>query len=412
MKIAIISRGDGLTGGASRGAEELARWMIEAGHAVTHFCREFRGTPAPFQQRLYSGMGGTIAHYLNGAQKRLGYINAFPFEYYLKLRGMRDEFDLFHFHDLSSAVSYETVIQVSRHKPTVFTVHDCSAFTGGCTYPMGCKKYETKCEQCPQLGQWPLGTKFDRTSFLQNQRRIAAASQGIQYIFPSKWSKQTMESAMSLTCPGLEICNAVGLAQLIPIDKKEARRKLGLPENQPVILISPQDLTYKRKGVAYGLEAVRQVADLSPVLISTGHASQTLEFQIGNVPHTSYGDIHQHDRMALIYSAADVHLFPSLADNCPYSVLETMACGTATIGFLTGGMPEIVISGETGLLVPTGDREQLATAVRSALQDLTQTQIWGHQARKRIENYFSKDLFVKKIEDTYVEFLKDWRPSI
>jgi glycosyltransferase involved in cell wall biosynthesis len=411
MKIAIISRGDRWAGGASRGAEELARWLIQAGHGVTHFCREFQGTPAPFQKELYAGVGGRAAHYLNGAQKRLGYINAFPFEYHFKLRHMQDEFDLFHFHDLSSAISYETLIQLSQHKPVVFTVHDCSAFTGGCIYPMGCEKYLKKCERCPQLGQWPLSTKFDRTGFLQGQRRRAAASHGIQYIFPSEWIRQTMLSAMPLARPGLQISNAIDPAQLAPIDKKEARRKLDLPENQPVILISAQDLTDKRKGTAYAVEAIKQVSDLSPVLISTGHSSQALAFQVGDIPHISFGHIRQSDRMALIYSAADVYLFPTLADNCPYSVQETMACGTAVIGFATGGVPEIVISGETGLLVPAEDRYQLALALRSALQDLALTQTWGRKARQRLETHFSKDLFLRKIGNMYEEFAKDWRAS-
>jgi glycosyltransferase involved in cell wall biosynthesis len=411
MKIAIVSRGDRFAGGASRGAEELASWLIEAGHSVTHFCREFQGTPAPFQKQLYAGAGGRTAHYLNAISKRCGYINAFPFEYYLKLRRVQDEFDLFHFHDLSTAVSYETLIQVSRHKPTVFTVHDCSAFTGGCIYPMDCAKYETKCGSCPQIGQWPLSTKFDRTGFMQEQRRSTAGKAGIQYIFPSEWIQQTMMSVMSPARPGLQINNAIDPVQMAPTDKKEARRKLGLPENQPVILISAQDLKDERKGVAYAVEAVRQIADLSPVLISTGHSSQSLAFQTGDIPHTSFGHIREPDRLALIYSAADVYLFPSLADNCPYSLLETMACGTAVIGFATGGVPSIVLSGETGLLVPIGNRDKLATALRSALLDPLQTQRWGEQARRRIESYFSKDAFVKKICNLYENFDKEWRPS-
>jgi len=411
MKIAIVSRGDRFTGGASRGAEESAHWLIEEGHEIAHFCREFQGTPAPFQKQLYAGTGGSAAHYLNAISKRLGFINAFPFEYYLRLRQVQDEFDLFHFHDLSSAISIETLSQLSKRKPVVFTVHDCSAFTGGCIYPMGCEKYKTRCDACPQLGKWPLSTKFDRTCFMQEQRRRAAGASSIQYVFPSQWIQQTMLSAMPLARPGRQISNAIDAAQMVPMNKKEARRKLGLPEDRPVVLISAPDLADERKGVAYAVEALCQAFDLSPILISAGHSNQSLTFQVGDIPFTSFGHIRQPDRLALVYSAADVFLFPSLADNCPYSVLETMACGTAVVGFATGGIPEIVISGETGMLVPPPDRDQLAASLRSALQNLPLTQKWGVQARQRIENHFNKASLVSTLGNLYEEYVRDWRPT-
>ena len=114
----------------------------------------------------------------------LGFPQLLPFEYYLHLRWVRDSFDLFHFHDLIGAISYETMIALSRHKPVVFTVHDCSAFTGGCVYPEGCENYKMQCGQCPQLGVWPMVTTFDHTGHMLELRRRAASQRNIQYVFP------------------------------------------------------------------------------------------------------------------------------------------------------------------------------------------------------------------------------------
>jgi len=406
----MVSRGDWIGGGASRGAEELARWLIEAGHSVTHFCWRFTQEPAPFQRQL----GGPwpvrkTVQKLHAASRYLGFPHLLPFEYYAQLKWVQDSFDLFHFHDLIGTISYSTLIALSRQKPVFFTVHDFSAFTGGCVYPMQCAKYETRCGECPQLGSWPMHTKIDRTGHMQDLRRRAAARRGIQYIFPCEWIERKMVEVMPLARPPVRMINSIDPEKIMPTAKNEARQKLGLPLDRPVVLISAHFLSYERKGARYALEAIRQVADMSPVVMTLGNSDPAIEGLIGGVRHTSFGFVPDPEKMALIYSAADVYLFTSIADNCPYTVLEAMGSGTATVGFATGGVPELVASEEAGLLVPVEDQAGLSAALRRALQDRNLTQKWGNQARLRIEKYFNKRLFVEKMTHLYEEVRQDWK---
>jgi len=399
-------------GGASRGADELARWLIEAGHTVTHFCWEFSQTPAPFQRKL--GGPRLVRKAVKEFHKigvRLGFPQLLPFEYFAQLGWLRERFDLFHFHDLCDAISYQTLIELSQRKPVVFTVHDCSAFTGGCLYPMECEKYKTRCGECPQLGHWPMETKIDHTGFLQQLRRRAASQPGIQYVFPSEWMARKMTDVMALGRPGVQISNAIDPIQMAPTSKKEAREKLSLPVDRPVILFSAHYLSDPRKGGTYAVAAIRQVMDLAPVVITLGYPDPTFESQLEGVKIVSFGYVSEIEKMALIYSAADIYLFTSLADNCPYTVLEAMACGKAVVGFATGGVPELVISEETGLLVPPRDGPALAAAIRRAIQHGSLTQQWGDQARRRIEIHFNKQLFMGKMNSLYENFVQDWGSS-
>ena len=96
------------------------------------------------------------------------------------------------------------------------------------------------------------------------------------------------------------------------------------------------------------------MADLDPILITLGFSDPALEAELGGVSLTSFGYVSDSAQMALIYSSADIYLFTSVADNCPYTVLEAMAAGTATIGFATGGVPELVASEKRGCSSPCG----------------------------------------------------------
>jgi alpha-maltose-1-phosphate synthase len=63
--------------------------------------------------------------------------------------------------------------------------------------------------------------------------------------------------------------------------------------------------------------------------------------------------------------------------------LEAMACATAVVGSRTGGIPEVVADGETGLLVPPGDPAPLAEALNALLGDPDRARAMGQAGRKR-----------------------------
>jgi glycosyltransferase involved in cell wall biosynthesis len=71
--------------------------------------------------------------------------------------------------------------------------------------------------------------------------------------------------------------------------------------------------------------------------------------------------------LSMVYSAADVFVLPSLADNLPNTMLEALACGTPVVAFATGGIPDGVRPGVTGLLAKSGDSAELRAAILEIL---------------------------------------------
>lgn len=106
------------------------------------------------------------------------------------------------------------------------------------------------------------------------------------------------------------------------------------------------------------------------------------------------------DATSLI-AAADVYVLPSLFEGLPISLLEAMALGRPVIATRVGGVPEVVASGETGILVPPGDADRLASEILSLLRDPTRSRRLGESARAAVTQRFSVRQMVDATEDVY-----------
>src|SRR5690606_20004595 len=91
------------------------------------------------------------------------------------------------------------------------------------------------------------------------------------------------------------------------------------------------------------------------------------------------GYVDEQERMADALAAGDVFVFPSLQDNCPLAVIESLGAGTPVIAYRdSGGTPELIRDGEDGLLAPFDDAAALAASLRGFLDNAS------HWARSRL----------------------------
>jgi glycosyltransferase involved in cell wall biosynthesis len=72
--------------------------------------------------------------------------------------------------------------------------------------------------------------------------------------------------------------------------------------------------------------------------------------------------------MTLIYNASDVFIAPSLADNLPTTIFESLCCGTAVVGFEIGGIPDLIQHQVNGYLAKYKDAEDLANGIEYCIQ--------------------------------------------
>jgi glycosyltransferase involved in cell wall biosynthesis len=137
-----------------------------------------------------------------------------------------------------------------------------------------------------------------------------------------------------------------------------------IPADTVCLVFGCASLNEERKGFGH-LKQALATAMQTPAfararvqLLLFGAESPTLDDL--PLPARHLGIIQTEADMASLYHAADASLCPTLEDNLPNTVLESLACGCPVIGFCTGGLPDMVHHGQTGLLAPCGDSAELA----------------------------------------------------
>jgi glycosyltransferase involved in cell wall biosynthesis len=99
--------------------------------------------------------------------------------------------------------------------------------------------------------------------------------------------------------------------------------------------------------------------------------------------------------------AADLGLYTSETESFCLSILESMCFGCPSVATAVGGIPELVTSGETGLLVLSSEADPIARAVESLLADPARRHAMGEAARRRAREHFSADAIVPRYEELY-----------
>lgn len=183
----------------------------------------------------------------------------------------------------------------------------------------------------------------------------------------------------------------------------EGARRLGLSPDDFVMMSVGRLVGWK--GFQYGIRAMERLGDPRAryVIVGDGEYRETLEQEAreaGLRDRVVFAGSVVFREMPGCYSIADAVLFPTIGDDdaFPNTLCEAMACGKPAVGTRKGGIPEGIVEGETGYLVPPRDPEALAAALRRLLEEPDLRMRQGLAARRRAENEFSWDAIVKRLE--------------
>lgn len=289
--------------------------------------------------------------------------------------------------------------------PLVWTLHDMGIFTGGCSHDMGCGKFTQQCGACPQLGSSDAGD-LTRDVWRRKQKYYSSIdAKRFHIITPSRWlGEEVKRSPLLSRFPRSVIPYGLDLEVFMARDRRFSREVLGIPQEAKVILFVSNGLHTYLKGFRHLIGALEGMDASSGIfLLCLGFGSSpTLErFPQAHIPSMT------DDRsLSMVYSAADVFVLPSLADNLPNTMLEALACGTPVVGFAAGGIPDGVRPGVTGLLAKTGDSAELRSAILEMLNhDAKRAEMSANCRRIALAEY---DLGVQtsRYVEVYTEMLR------
>ncbi len=312
--------------------------------------------------------------------------------------------DIINLHWVAHFQSVESISSLlNLGKPVVWTLHDQNAFTGGCHYAAGCLKYRKDCRDCPQLKDNLYQIPFQ---ILNN--KVKHWRGNLTIVTPSRWlAKCARESKLFRGLRVETIPNSVETDELKPKDKKAAKKELRLNSEQVSLLFGALTGNEKRKGFHHMAQALRyclqnpgfkDLAKNGGIKILTFGPPQE-DLKELDIKIQAFGTISGNDKLATIYSAADLFVLPSLEDNLPNTMLESMACGTPLVSFKVGGMPDLIQNGVTGCMAPCFDSEKFGQLILDLVFNADKREQMGRNCRQTIEKNFKlKDQAAKYLE--------------
>jgi glycosyltransferase involved in cell wall biosynthesis len=182
------------------------------------------------------------------------------------------------------------------------------------------------------------------------------------------------------------------------------RRELAGGSDAPVVLtlarLDPQ------KGLDVLVRAAAQVPSVRFVLAGEGPERRSLETQVRSLGlDDRFLFLGRRSDVPALLAASDVFVLPSLYEGSSLAVLEAMAAGKPVISSAIRGTDELVVPGESGLLVEPGDADALALSLRRVLAEPAFGAQLGARAHERARQFFSADLVAKRVSVLYEDLL-------
>ena len=232
-------------------------------------------------------------------------------------------------------------------------------------------------------------------------------------IILSDYSLTQVHHLMETTESCVKIPGGVDLNRFHPApDRDEVKKRLDLPCNQPVLLTVRR--LVPRMGVDTLIEAMPHLLDRKPDLIlvvgSDGPLRLTLESRmetLGIRDHIRFTGFISYEDLPLYYQAADLFVMPTKAlEGFGLPTIESMACGTPTLGTDIGSNTEIIGEFDPRLLIPEATPEGISKTVLSAFDLCASDDRIRTRCRQYVEERFNWDHLIDTLEETY-RSLKD-----
>jgi glycosyltransferase involved in cell wall biosynthesis len=247
--------------------------------------------------------------------------------------------DIVHLHWVAEFIDYENFFK-NIDKPIVWTIHDMNSFTGGCHYSMDCEQYNMTCSACPQLAIQNVAPNF-----LNIKINGLNQAKNLHFVGPSEWLLNISKSSkVAKKFQHHHIKYACDSKVFKPLNKVACKEVLGFPKDKILITYITPNIENKRKGFDFLVELIKAFKNNQQLhFCCVGNTAETL-------PVHNFGHVTDEILMSQIYNASDLFLMPSLADNLPNVLIESILCGTPALSFNVGGIPEIIQHGQNGIL--------------------------------------------------------------
>jgi len=405
VKILQINKAHHYRGGANRYYMELSRILEEAGHEVVHFSmKDGENVNSPYSDYFVENVdlagAGTV-------QERIRCFGRVVYSFQARRRVERlikeHRPEIAHLHNIYHQIS-PSILQVLKKNGlrTVLTAHDykliCPNYTlfdgrDTCEKCLGGKNYHvltTGCHGGTLATGMTLAIEAYLHLFLGSYRKYLDI-----VITPSRFMKECLAK---FGIPDANIIHVPNFVDPIPENVEPGRGGYILYMGR----------LSREKGVDSLILAMREFPETPLIIAGDGPERKALEkvSQEEGAGNVQFVGQQGADDLGGLLSGSMFTVVPSIwYENCPLSVLESMAYGRPVIGSKTGGIPDLIGDGEDGLLFSPGDVNDLSDKIGLILGDSEYREELGMNAHLRARQEFTKEAHRDKILSIYSELL-------
>jgi len=263
--------------------------------------------------------------------------------------------DLIHLHWTYELLDIPSFLK-NNTKPVIWTQHDECILLDGCHCAYG----------------FPFDAYKDYSLVFRGHIHQFLDRNSVYLTAPSTWlTNRLKEDTRTNNTPVHLVPNGLETKIFNVKDQSTARQSLGLPVDKKIVLFIADFLDRPLKGLDPFVKMIHELKATSTtdnyLFVIVGHGTVEgldipLEFR-----HIPY--VESSEKMSQLYNAADVYVTPTFADNLPYTVMESLFCGTPVAAFDVGGVSDMITHKENGLLCEVGDVSALAQHVLSLVSE-------------------------------------------
>lgn len=317
----------------------------------------------------------------------------------LRLRTLILEFkpDIIHVHNIHGISGWDwgLVETALKWAPVVWVMHDEWVVSGGECYRIPDLRFESPDRYYCPIEEVARRRKRAKACINQNFGRI-------RFVAPSCWLREVSLADGFPESVVEHIANGVDLD--VFTDEPAVGTDLvneGRGSAHPVALMVAVNADDRRKG-GFLLQEVLKRWETPLTVMVVGNGAP--EISNPNIDYRPLGPIHDEAELAACYRAADFLVHPALIDNLPNVGLESLACGTPIVAFRTGGMPDMVVPGETGWLSDEISVHGLEAAMLRAVADPNRRAM-RERCRAFAVEHFSPELQARRYDAIHRELL-------
>ena len=224
------------------------------------------------------------------------------------------------------------------------------------------------------------------------------------------------------------IYNGIRLNEYVVTEKTSTLDKFNIDKSKPYVLFVGR--ITRQKGIIHLVNAIKYIDPETQIILCAGapdtpEIAKEMEDSVNLVKKTRKNviwidEMLPKEEIIQLYSHADVFCCPSIYEPFGIINIEAMACKTAVVASAVGGIKEVVVHGETGILVPVEQQnvapfepinpdkfaKDLANGINKVINNKVLRESMAEKGRKRVEEHFDWVAIAKQVEELYKTLIK------